>query len=143
MTAADKPRPASSASADGTLGAADQDGWMAPLPLAGDPEPKAARNAGRRASNRGFLEMTLDEYLALLDWAGRQLRPGKRGLIPVDQPPILARLAINPARWLTCVSEFGRWYRAAAGGLAAMSEHASRVGRRWLWGMSMSRLALG
>ena len=57
---------------------ADQDGWMAPLPLLGDPEPKAARNAERRASNSGFLEMTLDEYLGILDWAGRQLRPGKR-----------------------------------------------------------------
>jgi hypothetical protein len=125
------------------LGAADQDGSMAPLPLAGDPEPKAARNAGRRASNRGFLEMTLDEYLGLLDWSGRQLRPGKRGTIPEDQPPILTRLAISASSWLKCVGEFGHRYRTAAGGLASMSAHASRLGRRWLWGMEMSRLALG
>jgi hypothetical protein len=38
---------------------------------AGDPSLKAARNDGRRASNRGLLEMTLDEYLKVLDWAGR------------------------------------------------------------------------
>jgi putative transposase len=123
--------------------AADQDGWMAPLPLCGDPEPKAARNAGRRASNRGFLEMTLDEYLGLLDWAGRQLRRGKRGVIADDLPPILARLSIKASGWLRCVDEFGRRFGAAAGGLAAMSAHASRLGRRWLRGMSMSRLALG
>jgi REP element-mobilizing transposase RayT len=125
------------------VSASDQDGWMAPLPLCGDPEPKASRNAGRRASNRGFLEMTLDEYLSVLDWAGRQLRAGKRGVISEDLPPILARLAVNASGWLECVREFGRWFGAAAGGLAAMSAHASRVGRRWLWGMRMSRLALG
>jgi hypothetical protein len=121
------------ASAHEAVAGADQDGWMAPLPLSGDPEPKAARNASRRASNRRFLEMTLDEYLGLLDWAGRQLRPGKRGVIPEDQPPILTRLAIRASSWLKCVGEFGRCYRAAAGGLAAMSAHARRVGRRWLW----------
>ena len=87
--------------------------------------------------------MTLDEYLALLDWAGRQIRPGKRGVIPEDLPPILVRLAINASGWLKCVDEFGRWFGAAAGGLAAMSAHASRMGRRWLRGMTMCRVALG
>jgi hypothetical protein len=95
-----------------------------------------------RISEFRSLELTLDEYLGLLDWAGRQLHPGKRGVIPEDQPPILARLAIRASSWLNCVGEFGRCYRGAAGGLAAMSAHARRVGRRWLWGMEMSRLAL-
>jgi hypothetical protein len=39
---------------------------------AGDPSPKASRNETRRASNRGFLEMTRDEYLKVRDWAGHQ-----------------------------------------------------------------------
>jgi hypothetical protein len=56
----------------------DQDGWMAPIPLSGDSEAKATRNAGRRASNQGVFEMSLDEYLSVLDWTGRQLHPGKR-----------------------------------------------------------------
>ena len=121
----------------------DPDGWLAPLPLAGDPEPRATRNAGRRASNRGVLEMTLDEYLKVLDWTGRQLRAGKRGVITAELPPILARLAADAGGWLDCVREFGRRFRAAAGRAEAMRTHAVRLGRRSLRGLGASRLAFG
>ena len=42
-----------------------------------------------RISNEGFLPMTRDQYLALLDTLGRVVRAGKRGFIPADLPPIL------------------------------------------------------
>ncbi len=84
-----------------------------------------------------------DEYLGVLDWAGRQLRMGKRGMIPAEMPPILTRLAGDASEWLKCVGEFGRWFRAVAGGVAAMSAYAGRVGRRCSRGMGVSRLALG
>ena len=44
-----------------------------------------------RASNQGFLPLTLDDYLALLDWTGR-VRSDKRGAIPVQLRPIIERL---------------------------------------------------
>ena len=133
----------SGVSVDGTGAASDRDGWMAPVPLSGDPEPKSARNSSRRASNRGFLEMTLDEYLAALDWTGRELRAGKKGVIPTDLPPILGRLDVDARGWLECVSSFGRWFRAAAGRVGAMTAHAHRTGRSWIRGIAMSRLAFG
>ncbi|MEO2015068.1 MAG: hypothetical protein ABGZ53_11930 [Fuerstiella sp.] len=47
----------------------------------------------RRASNKGFLSMTLAEYVQLLDWTGRQLRrDGKAGVIPSDLRPVLDRI---------------------------------------------------
>ena len=33
----------------------------------------------------------LEEYLELVDTMGRAVHPGKRGLIPVTTPPLLAR----------------------------------------------------
>jgi hypothetical protein len=50
-------------------------GWLAPVPL--DPPRKKVRekSSSRRASNKGCLAMSLDQYLKLLDWTGRQLRP--------------------------------------------------------------------
>jgi len=51
-------------------------------------------------SNMGFLPMTCDQYLSLLDIVGRMIRSGKRGVIPADLPPILQRLKLNPQNWL-------------------------------------------
>ena len=85
--------------------------------------------------------MTLDEYLSLLDWTGRQIRGDKRGAIPEDLAPILERLQIAPEHWLETVCHFGRLFRTAAGGLSAMRREAHRTGRRWLYGMRHSAVA--
>jgi hypothetical protein len=53
-----------------------------------------------RVSNKGFLPMTVDQYLSLLDTVGRVVREGKRGFIPADLPPILRRLGLEPQSWL-------------------------------------------
>jgi len=44
---------------------------------------------------QGPYVLTLAEYLQLLDWTGRQLKPGKRGAIPKNAPPILDRLNLS------------------------------------------------
>jgi len=50
----------------------------------------------RRASDRGFLPLSLPKYLALVDWTGRQVRHDKRGAIPAELKPILERLSLDP-----------------------------------------------
>ncbi len=52
--------------------------------------------------------MTLAEYLQLVDWTGRQLHPGKRGVISPNAPPVLERLGTSPELWLHTVRKFGR-----------------------------------
>ena len=62
----------------------------------------------RRASDRGLLPMTLESYLNLLDWTGRQLRAGTSGVIPPGLASILDRLQVSAESWLETVARFGR-----------------------------------
>jgi hypothetical protein len=73
----------------------------------GDAASSACCNPIRspRVSNEGFLPLTRDQYLSLLDVLGRVVRPGKRGSIPPELPPILERLRIEPCRWFASLLE--------------------------------------
>ena len=83
-------------------------GWLAPVEL--EPKRKKVREkcSCRRASNKGCVFMSLSEYLQLLDWTGRQLKPGERGAIPKNAPPILDRLNLSVELWLHAVDNFGK-----------------------------------
>lgn len=93
------------------------DSFLAPVdlcevtPLPG-PQPN---RIGGRCSEKGFLSMSANEYLELLDWSARQLATGKRGKTPVDLPPILSRLGLSPTIWLELVGNFGELFSTIAG----------------------------
>ena len=62
--------------------------------------------------------MSLDAYLKLLDWTGRQVRAAasgssQRGVIPSDLQPIVDRPRIVGDAWLDSVRLFGRWLHRA------------------------------
>jgi len=52
--------------------------------------------------------MSLAEYLELLDWTGRQLKPGKCGSMAANAPPIPDRLNLSPELWLQTVAGFSK-----------------------------------
>ncbi len=117
-----------------------RDGWLSPVKL--QPQGKlAGMTRGRRASDQGFLPVSLSEYLRLLDWTGRQARRDKRGAIPGELAPILVRLQLSAETWVETVLNFGRWFKRAAGRAEHLTAEAARRGRRWLQGMSHSRAA--
>ena len=114
----------------------DRDGWLCPVSVDGDPVAQARANAARRASNKGFLSMGLDDYLRILDWTGRQVRRDKRGAIPNELAPILERLGMSAEFWLDTVTNFGRWFHRAAGRVSLLADEAARADKRWLQGVS-------
>ena len=83
-------------------------GWLAPIEL--EPKRKKVREKTptRRASNRDCVFMSLAEYLQLLDWTGRQVKPKKRGAVSKTAPPILERLNLSAELWLQVVEQFGK-----------------------------------
>ena len=85
--------------------------WLAPVSLV--PPRKAVREkaTNRRASNKGFLDIGLGDYLQLLDWTGRQIRNGKRGAIPKHLSLILQRLDMSPAFWVDYIRQFHKFSR--------------------------------
>ncbi len=112
------------------------DGWLNPVSLDGSPPEKAG---GRRASDKGFLPMSLDDYLQLLDWTGRQVHRKGGGTIPAELAPILDRLSVVEGRWLELVQNFGGRFHRAVGCPAQLASEARRRNRRWLHGMSSGR----
>ena len=90
--------------------------------------------------------MSLDAYLKLLDWTGRQVRAAasgssQRGVIPSDLQPILDRLRIVGDSWLDSVRHFGRWFHRAVGSAENVQSAAARAGKRWFSGIRSCRQA--
>jgi REP element-mobilizing transposase RayT len=69
-----------------------RDAWLAPLELNPRVTGPAVSKDGLRASDKGFLEMRLEDYVALLYWTGRQGRGDKSGKITAEHAPILATI---------------------------------------------------
>ena len=82
-----------------------------------------------------LLPMSLDDYLQLLDWTGRQVREDKRGAIPADLASILERLGIVPEEFVETVTTFSRRFRRLAGPVEQLAARAKEVGRGWLHGV--------
>jgi len=57
-------------------------------------------------NSRTDIRLSLDEYLALVDWTGRIIRADKRGHIDNALPPILARLHLSPDQWCINATQF-------------------------------------
>ena len=62
-------------------------------------QPELAAQAMRPLAgiiSANFPQISNAEYIALVDWTGRQLHPGKRGRIAMDEPPALRKLVWMP-----------------------------------------------
>ena len=79
------------------------DAWLALIPETGEEGNQTC--PASRASDRGFLPVTVEQYLDLLDWTGRQIRGGA-SCIPDHLSPILERLGIVADQWEATIQTF-------------------------------------
>ena len=132
---------------------ARRDAWLAPLGGGGSAagpggvdRPGAADGLGRDAPPRLPPSMSLlptislERYLELLDWTGRQIRSDKRGCLSADLRPALERLELDVERWVGNVERFGRLFCRVAGTLRRLRAMAQASGRAWLRGHAGARL---
>ena len=87
-----------------------------------------------------FPKITQAEYIALVDWTGRQLHPGKRGKIAATEPPALRKLGLDAAHWTMKVKGIGSGYWRAVGTAEELMQKAKEIGQQWLCGVGLARL---
>ena len=95
--------------------------WLTPL---------ARCEVGEPLANKRF---TADDYLTLLDATGRLLKAGKRGAIPPELAPILARLDFSVDAWLATMLGWRMFaFTSALGHAAALGTEAAKRGLNWI-----------
>jgi REP element-mobilizing transposase RayT len=102
---------------------------------------RSRRVHAARVSNQGYLPITLEAYLSLLDWTGRQFRSTARGRIPAQLAPILERLGVNGEGWVDTVRHFGRRFKRVVGRSDSMAALAGRYGQSWFQGHRAAAIA--
>ena len=95
--------------------------WLTPL---------ARCQVGEPLANKTF---TPDDYLTLLDATGRFLKAGKRGAIPAEFAPILARLDLSVDAWLATMLGCRMFaFTSALGHAKVCADEAAKRGLQWI-----------
>lgn len=137
----------------------DLDYWLCPVneqdrsPLLGPPEADSVVASQqcdlasvepasvRKQWRHGFLPMSIDDYLEILDWAGRQSVAETKGAIDARLEPILNRLGLTSAMLTRILDNFDRWFHGAVGSAVHLEQEAARRGQQWIQGLTHSRQA--
>jgi putative transposase len=93
----------------------------------------------RQDTPDAVIPFAFTDYLELVDWTGRAVVEGKRGSIPSDLPPILERLAVDPAQWLKAAGNIEARFFHAIGPESKLDALCARLKRRWMQGTRACR----
>jgi len=108
------------------------DSFLSPLTIdeKRDSIGACAHQTRQRCSDKGFLSMSIVDYLELLDASARMVRPDKNGYTPTDVPPIFERLRLDPDYWRMQIKDFGRLFSNVAGKPKDVYEMRSLISKR-------------
>lgn len=85
------------------------------------------------------LSMSNRQYIELVDFTGRQIRPAKPGSIAEHEPSALRRLGLDARYWTGPVQGIGSGYWRIVGSVEAMIERAQAAGQSWMKGIGYAR----
>ena len=85
------------------------------------------------------IPFSLNDYLELVDWGGREIKHNKRGYIPAHAPPILARLKMNAAPVLNYLGKADQTVFSALGPVSMLRAFALSVGRSFIKGQTLGK----
>jgi len=86
------------------------------------------------------LPIEKEDYFKLVDWTGRKIKAGKRGVIPDDLAPILERLEINQDQWVDGVQHYGRRFYKMVGIVRNLLDQTVKQSGCWLKGQQAAKL---
>ena len=89
------------------------------------------------------LLFSLNDYLELVDWTGRQIREDKRGHIDSDTPPILQRLGLEVEHWLYLSQHFQSSFKSLVGPVHSLRAACGVPGWKKSHSLAMCRKLLG
>ena len=103
------------------------------------PEDHSLRPFSSNFDEEAGLPFGWKDYLELVDWAGREIKPGKRGSIPTNTPPVLTRLGMDAAPVLDYLSRIEKQPFRALGPVSLLRAFAHSVGQRFVKGLAVGR----
>jgi len=83
-------------------------------------------------------QLTLDDYLKLVDETGR-CHAGKKKSISPEVAPILTRLNIEPEQWTEATKQLRKTFKRVVGPEESIKKAAKRVKRSWFHGLRAAR----
>lgn len=110
-----------------------RDAWLAPLTLSPDTLSADAElnEDGVRASDKGFLHVSIREYLRLLRWTAKQGIDGINEKIPSSLASTLTQIGIDASMWRDLVWHWQKYFgkSTCVGSPASMRQDAQRCGK--------------
>ena len=103
------------------------------------PESSILRPFSEQSDDTSGIPITLEEYLELVDWGGREIKYSKRGYIPAHAPPIIIRLKMGGASVLNYLSKADQPTFSALGPVSRLKSFAQSVGRSFIKGQLLGK----
>ncbi len=89
--------------------------------------------------NFARLAMSNRQYIELVDFTSRQIKPGKCGKIDEREPTALRKLGLEPEQWIGHVKGIGSGYWRLVASVEALEAKTAEWKRQWLKGIGYAR----
>lgn len=97
-----------------------------PVPQESTPKPLVEFDGAAHLDAQTGIPFHFCDYLELIDWTGRAIRPDKAGYIDAKQPKLLIQIGISSDAWVTSAKSFRHQYGAVIGDWQAMCQFKKR-----------------